>query len=1209
MIAAKRREAKNAGAPNPLRVDPSRTGPLFRKMAASLKRRWARFRRAVRALLVGEDAFGLGRGQEGVPQSPGEVVTGNAGIAWPATRDGKLDLMAAVAKELLAANAFNPFQPRIPKGMVGGGQWARADTGVLAVIKAAVTRALAKVAGLRGQFGGSAGTKLTRALAEQGGFTYHPVTGTSPTDGFMVSPYKSRERVLELKDASAKALVKYINRNADLLSKEDHYLGGWVDGGKVYLDISVRRETAGQALALAREHGQLAIFDLTKKETIHVATTANADQAQGGVAGSLQRVGAGHAEAAEPRRGGRPEPGRVAGSVAGIPRQGGRLAANVGDWQFRTSPEQLASFQEWLRAQLREDGLDPEGYADDDLWRDYLAEGFRKGAGRAFDDTRAGARAAALAEAGSDPARVLAWFAGTREEFLRSAFGAPVGKERLEVLVSRVFTDLKGVNEAMAAKLQRVLADGLARGTGARELAREIDRAIEGIGLGRSLLIARSEIIRSHAEGQLLAFERLGVEELGVMVEWRVARDLKGDADERVCPQCAEMDEEVYSIQDARGLIPYHPGCLPGDSLVTSRCRVAAVSERWYDGNLVVIRTASGRELACTPNHPILGDGGWIPAHLLDEGSQVVCDGGREWESVFVNHQDENAPTRIEQVAAAFAESSQVSAKEVPLSSPDFHSDAMDGDVAIVWSHCQLRGADDFSLHEHAEKQPFAGGRESVRIGLPSECGVAQFPERPLSSSGSFVGSGGLPLTGSTPHLLPLDGFRFALRSSANAGLTEDCGNWGAGNSMSVGDAVLRLPREVSGNDQAGGQIGRAPDGAVGVPQDADDDLRRDAELARKLSCGDACPVFLDQVVSVRIKRHSGHVYNLQTEGGWYAAQGIITHNCRCVWLPRLPDALGGGIGPEIQPEEEEGSIGDVDLSVGVANMKNSEEAVALLESLGSDMEIADNWNPLQPRIPKGIAGGGRWFSSGGLKDFLKGLLPKLGGGAAGRAALGPDARPAVAAAPVEIHETVDLKADQALKDGLKEDVKPVFTNQENAAEIGLVQRYTEDSYLYLNQEMRACPPHFECLEGSSRKMMSAIERLIAKAGPLKRPVDLYRGMRISTGTVEEMLKQAEALVRSGGEFRMPSLTSTSLDPVALKIFGAPREGAGVVFKIKAKTGLYVDPVSLTAGEQEVIQSAFTRYKVVGTGKLTLNPPAPGRAATTFPHVIYLEEI
>jgi hypothetical protein len=41
----------------------------------------------------------------------------------------------------------------------------------------------------------------------------------------------------------------------------------------------------------------------------------------------------------------------------------------------------------------------------------------------------------------------------------------------------------------------------------------------------------------------------------------------------------------------------------------------------------------------------------------------------------------------------------------------------------------------------------------------------------------------------------------------------------------------------------------------------------------------------------------SGHVFNLETATGWYAIEGILAHNCRCVAIPILE--------PE-EPEEGE---------------------------------------------------------------------------------------------------------------------------------------------------------------------------------------------------------------------------------------------------------------------------------------------------------------
>ena len=46
---------------------------------------------------------------------------------------------------------------------------------------------------------------------------------------------------------------------------------------------------------------------------------------------------------------------------------------------------------------------------------------------------------------------------------------------------------------------------------------------------------------------------------------------------------------------------------------------------------------------------------------------------------------------------------------------------------------------------------------------------------------------------------------------------------------------------------------------------------------------GDVIP---DRIVKIGRRRWSGHVYNLQTDTGWYLANGIITHNCRCARVP-----------------------------------------------------------------------------------------------------------------------------------------------------------------------------------------------------------------------------------------------------------------------------------------------------------------------------------
>jgi hypothetical protein len=43
-----------------------------------------------------------------------------------------------------------------------------------------------------------------------------------------------------------------------------------------------------------------------------------------------------------------------------------------------------------------------------------------------------------------------------------------------------------------------------------------------------------------------------------------------------------------------------------------------------------------------------------------------------------------------------------------------------------------------------------------------------------------------------------------------------------------------------------------------------------------------------DRVLKVSRRSFSNHVYNLETKTGWYIADGILTHNCRCTAIPSV---------------------------------------------------------------------------------------------------------------------------------------------------------------------------------------------------------------------------------------------------------------------------------------------------------------------------------
>ena len=417
--------------------------------------------------------------------------------------------------------------------------------------------------------------------------------------------------------------------------------------------------------------------------------------------------------------------------------------------------------------------------------------------------------------------------------------------------------------------------------------------------------------------------------------------------DRRTTEICMALDGEILDAKepDPNKVPPRHWRCLPGDALVLSRSRITGVSKRWFDGDVVVVRTASGRELTCTPNHPVLTPQGWVAAHLLHVGGYVVSDGGREWPGLCDGN-DQHGPARIEDVARAAFRSCEMVTGPVPVATEDFHGDGLEGQVAVVASERLLRNdRADAALAEHPGEGSLALAHANLaslpREGGSFERGVA----RTAPARGGVGGAGELPPllrrhAGHSGELL------LATITERDAPQPQQALDHSGGAAIALGDAAGPRTRLVEGDNlvarkmdasvvaqldagelkvaldhlvrdpeatgdgrhRLAGQV--PPDEfvhveAVGVPSNADpvrlqsvgDGLDADADLARQIISGATGPVFLDEILHVEVQRFADHVYNLETEGGFYAAQGIITHNCRSVLVPTV-DWAGLGIEP-----------------------------------------------------------------------------------------------------------------------------------------------------------------------------------------------------------------------------------------------------------------------------------------------------------------------
>lgn len=129
--------------------------------------------------------------------------------------------------------------------------------------------------------GGAAGGVAHRTIAN-GGISYHVKSGKEPKDGYMCAVYTDRSTWLkgdDVKDPEKRtaAIKDFMNKNKDVLSDPDNYLGTWYDTstGNISLDISRNFSDKNAAIKFASEHNEKAIWDVKNMTEISTGGTGN----------------------------------------------------------------------------------------------------------------------------------------------------------------------------------------------------------------------------------------------------------------------------------------------------------------------------------------------------------------------------------------------------------------------------------------------------------------------------------------------------------------------------------------------------------------------------------------------------------------------------------------------------------------------------------------------------------------------------------------------------------------------------------------------------------------------------------------------------------------------------------------------------------------------------------------------------------------------
>ena len=263
------------------------------------------------------------------------------------------------------------------------------------------------------------------------------------------------------------------------------------------------------------------------------------------------------------------------------------------EFNFVRDAAKLNAFEQWLNEQIEQGILEtfrsPQlGSGIEDVWTNrYIQTSYQKGIVRARNELRA----AGIKDLGGMEIPSL----GT-DTAIQTAFNQPSHLDRVGLLYTRVFNDLKGITNNMDAQISRVLAQGMADGKGPYEIAELLTKTISGpVGdlsltdtLGRFIpaerrakILARTEIIRAHHAATIQEYRNWGLEGVKVKAEWTTA------GDSRVCERCRALQGKVFTLKQIEGKIPLHPQC---------RCialPVVADGEREESQSIIRIRRPS----------------------------------------------------------------------------------------------------------------------------------------------------------------------------------------------------------------------------------------------------------------------------------------------------------------------------------------------------------------------------------------------------------------------------------------------------------------------------------------------------------------------------------------------------------------------------------------------------------------------------------------
>ena len=571
-------------------------------------------------------------------------------------------------------------------------------------------------------------------------------------------------------------------------------------------------------------------------------------------------------------------------------------------WEFLTTDEQLQSFLDWLKSQVNILILakaQSMALSDPEHWLTFHIENvYRKALGRAFDSVRH-----------PELADKMDFYQGRREEFLRSSFSRPVSKERVKLLAARTFNDLSGVSDAMATQMQRTLVDGFIKGESPFEIARALNHDVDNIGIKRAKTIARTEIVRAHNEGQLDGLEALDVESVGVAVEWAVSGiGITGRGNPSPCDLCAPLAKTVFTIKEARGLLPRHPNCVLASSKIVAGTPHSVMCGE-FTGEVVEIVTAQGGRISVTENHVLLTQRGWVKAKEITDSDYLFYASQLNRDISESPDYNLNVPC-IEDVYRSLLKLGAVRFEcgSDSLASEDFHGDgkSFDTKVSIVDVYGFLRDKTKALSDCQREKLSFMFGnsRAVESLGFSGKSSLSLFLLTVAASADSFMGFEDISSIKLRGSCFGVDSVGFLSVSEFNSCSFQSSSYGHVGHV----ESVTQLPGRYSGlveidqllhllRTEFYSKSGRSYRTVFNGHSRGSEFSTKDVGIAME-HLSDFCERFVSSRVNVDcfgkervILTTSTHVkslpvYDVETKESIYILNGFLSSNCMCSWIP-----------------------------------------------------------------------------------------------------------------------------------------------------------------------------------------------------------------------------------------------------------------------------------------------------------------------------------